>query len=67
MDRLTPQHVPSAYRVVTLRDGRYYPLRFGRFRLDSRGLRISFGRLEDAEAYCWREQADYERTYPTGA
>lgn len=54
------QDVPSAYRVVELR-GRFYPLRFGKFRLDVRGYRISFGRRLDAEVYCRDEQRDYER------
>ena len=59
-------NLPSAYQVVQ-RDSRWYPLRFGRFRLDARGGRISFGRREDAEAFCRNEQADYVRAYPSVA
>ena len=61
--------LPSAYQVVHLseRPKRWYPLRFGKFRLDSRGYRISFSRREDAEAFCHNEQADYVRAYPSVA
>ena len=58
--------LPSAYRVAEMR-GRYYPMRFGRFRLNGAGYRISFGRREDAVAYCHREQGEYERLYPSVA
>ena len=63
----TQQPLPSAYTVQQLRDGRWYPMRFGRFRLDSGCYRISFGRREDAEAYCHQEQREYERAYPSAA
>ena len=59
--------LPSAYSVAQGRDGRWYPMRFGKFRLDSRGYRVSFGRQEDARAFCWNEQADYVTAYPSVA
>lgn len=55
--------VPSAYAIAEI-NGRFYPLRFGKFRLDARGYRVSFGRREDAAAFCWNEQQDYVRAYP---
>ena len=60
---------PSAYAVVqgSERFPRWYPLRFGKFRLDARGYRISYGRREDAVAFCWNEQRDYVRAYPSSA
>lgn len=58
--------LPSAYTVQEI-GGRFYPMRFGRFRLDARGYRISYGRREDAEAFCWNEQWEYVRAYPSVA
>lgn len=56
--------LPVAYAVVKGHDGRFYPMRFGRWRLDARGDRISYGRRDDAVRYCWAEQRDYERRFP---
>jgi hypothetical protein len=71
MDTRDTQHapLPSAYRVVqgAEQPPRWYPLRFGRYRLDARGYRVSFGRREDAEAFCRNEQAEYETAYPSVA
>jgi hypothetical protein len=55
--------LPSAYSVVEVR-GRFYPMRFGCWRRDAQRVPISYGRRDDAVAYCWREQAEYERLYP---
>ena len=60
------RQVPIAYTVAEM-GGRYYPLRFGLFRLDSQDERISFGRRADAEAYCRNEQREYARAYPSAA
>lgn len=51
--------LPSAYKIAPL-NGQYYPMRFGKFRI-ARGKRIHFPTYAQAAAYCWREQADYER------
>ena len=58
------RNLPSAYTVAEI-DRRFYPMRFGKFRLDARGYRVSFGRLEDAEAFCRNEQAQYITMYPS--
>ena len=62
-----PDGLPSAYRVVQNSVGRWQPLRHGRPRRDSRGYVISFSRREDAEAFCWNEQAEYVTAYPSVA
>ena len=64
-----PDGLPSAYTVQQghERYPRWYPMRFGKFRVDFRGYRISFSRREDAEAFCWNEQAEYVKAYPSVA
>ena len=64
MRETTVSELPSAYTVAEI-DRRYYPLRFGKYRLDARGYRISFGRREDAEAFCRNEQQQYITAYPS--
>lgn len=63
--------LPSAYTIAEIpldsQCMRYYPMRFGHWRRDARGFRISFGRREDAEAFCWNEQREYVTMYPTPA
>lgn len=63
MDMTIPE-LPSAYKVALCGDGRYYPMRFGMFRLGSDGTRIHFDTPIEAATYCWQEQRDYERLYP---
>lgn len=67
IDDLMREPMPSAYAVQQMRDGRWYPMRFGKFRLDARGYRISYDRREDAELMCKAEQRDYVRAYPCAA
>lgn len=57
------EEIPSAYMVVEI-DGRYFPMRFGRFRLTAARQRIRFNAYDVAAAYCRLEQIEYEIAYP---
>lgn len=63
--KATMSDLPSAYTIHQLRDGRYYPMRFGKFRKDMTGRRIGFDTQAQAVWFCLIEQERYEIWYPT--
>ena len=57
--------LPVAYYVRRSRfDRRWYPMRFGAYRLNARHERIGFATLQEAVWYCVNEQLDYQRRWP---